>query len=115
MRTPNEHRLVQGAGRSRDKNGAGWGGIDGGTLFDAAAQGGDVEIVSRLLEGGAQPDTNVVSAADGRSALYRATASGHENAAMQLVVAGISVEFLDPVDGCAIFYSTRRLKADCQN
>lgn len=57
-----------------------------------------------LLEGGALPDINVVSAADGRSALYLATASGHETAAMRLVVAGANVHFRDPVDGCDVLY-----------
>ena len=48
--------------------------MDGRTWFDTAAQGGNAEMVSGLLERGALPDVNVVSAADRRSALYRATA-----------------------------------------
>eukprot|EP00752_Nemacystus_decipiens_P009620 g8596.t1 len=65
-----------------------------------------------LIEGGASPDVNnnVVSAVDRRSALYRATASGHENEAM---VAGADVKFRDPADGCCVLCKV--VEGDFQN
>lgn len=39
----------------------GYRGKDGRTLFDAAARGGNAEIVSGLLRAGARPDLNIVS------------------------------------------------------
>lgn len=73
---------------------------------------GALRWLSGLLhkKGGALPDINVVSAADGRSALHQATARGHEGVAMHLVIAGADVNFRGPVER-----SPRRLKADFRN
>lgn len=83
---------------------AGYRGCDGRSLFDAAAAGGSAEVVSALLLTGAQADINVVSASSKMSALYLATARGHEAAAIRLIRAGADVHFWDPVDKCAVLY-----------
>ena len=62
---------------------AGWRGCEGRTLFDAAAEGGSLEVVSGLVAAGAGPDVNVVLPC-GRSALYLATGLGHEDATRRL-------------------------------
>ena len=81
----------------------------GRTLFDAAAQGGNVEVVSGLLAAGAGPDVNMVSASSGRSALSLATSLGHEDAARRLVSAGADVHFCNPRDlGDVLTLATRR-------
>lgn len=76
----------------------GYRGEGGRTMFDAAARGGCMDIVSTLLRAGAKPDLNVVSASSGRSAIYLATSLGHENAACCLARAGADVNFHGPVD-----------------
>lgn len=61
------------------------------------------DVVSALLLlAGAQPDTNVGSASSKRSALYLATARGHEAATRALVRAGEDVHFWDPEDDCVV-------------
>lgn len=55
-------------------------------------------MVSALLRTGAQPDATVLSAVSKTSALYLATAIGHEGAARRLVLAGADVHFRDPID-----------------
>ena len=81
---------------------AGYRGRDNRTLLDAAAFGGNANIVSGLLQDGAMPDLNVVSDSSGRSALYLATVLRHEEAACRLAAAGANVDFCDPVDECAV-------------
>lgn len=76
----------------------GYRGCDGRTLFDAAARGGNTEIMARLLKAEARSDINVVSDSSERSALYLATTFGHEEAAICLVEAGADVQFHDPED-----------------
>ena len=105
LRVPLEHAAARGnlglfnklleAGAN---GGAGWRGCDGRTLLDAAALGGNKDVVSGLLRAGAQPDVNVVSVSSGRSALWTATVIGHEAVGIRLIVAGANVNFEDPVD-----------------
>lgn len=73
---------------------AGFRGLDGRTLFDAAARGGTTAL----------PDLNVMSDCSGRSALYLATCLGHEETARRLVAAGTDVNFRDAVDGCDVLF-----------
>ncbi|CAN0443119.1 unnamed protein product, partial [Ectocarpus fasciculatus] len=59
--------------------------------IDAAAVGGNVEVVSGLLEAGAQPDVQVVSCRSKRSALYKAILLGHKDVARPLAEHGVDV------------------------
>lgn len=105
LRVPLEHaaargnlglvNVLLGAGAN---GGAGWRGCRGRTLLDAAAIGGNPEVVSAFIRAGAEPDVNVVSVSSRRSALYAATYCGHEAAARRLILAGADVNFQDPVD-----------------
>ena len=79
--------------------GRGWNGCRDRTLLDAAALGGNADVVSALIKAGAQPDVNKLSfALNRRSALYTATVCGHEDAGSRLILAGADVLFWDPVD-----------------
>ena len=78
--------------------GAGWQGCGGRTLLDAAALGGEVNIVSTLLQKGCRADVNVLATSSGRSALHTAIVSGHAAAARKLVLAGADVHYEDPAD-----------------
>ena len=104
LRAPLEHAAARGNLDLVDRlleagaNGsAGWRGCRGRTLLDAAAVGGNGEVVSALVRAGAGADVNVVSVSSGRSALYTATFLGHEAAAVKLILAGANVNFQDPV------------------
>eukprot|EP00752_Nemacystus_decipiens_P007980 g7129.t1 len=77
---------------------AGWIGSRGRTLLDAAAQGGNADVVSTLIRAGAGPDVNTVSAYTRRSALYVAAKCGHEDAGSVLILAGADVLVWDPAD-----------------
>eukprot|EP00903_Cladosiphon_okamuranus_P012043 g11308.t1 len=109
LRVPLEHavargnldlvnRLLQAGANGR----AGWRGCRGRTLLDAAAVGGNGEVVSALVRAGAGADMNVVSVSSGRSALYTATFLGHGACARQLILAGAETDFRDPVENCAV-------------
>eukprot|EP00752_Nemacystus_decipiens_P008626 g7703.t1 len=87
---------------------AGWRGCRGRTLFDAAAVGGNGEVVPALVRAGAGADVNVVSVSSGRSALYTATFLGHEAAARELVLAGADVNFQDPADKRGVLHAAVR-------
>ena len=80
--------------------GAGWAGCGGRTLLDAAALGGDVDVMSAVLRKGSRSDVNVLARPSRRSALYTAVVGGHEAAARKLILAGADVNYADPVDGC---------------
>lgn len=105
LRVPLEHAAARGnldlvtvllgAGANGS---AGWRGCRGRTLLDAAAIGGNPEVVSAFIRAGAEPDVNVVSVSSRRSALYATTYCGHEAAARRLILAGADVNFQDPVD-----------------
>ena len=95
LRAPLEHTAARGNHDLVDRlleagaNGkAGWRGCRCRTLFDAAAVGGNGEVVSALIQPGAGADVNVVSVSSGRSAPYTATYLGHENCAGQLILVG---------------------------
>ena len=112
LRVPLEHATARGNIDLFNKllgagaNGAaGWKGCDGRTMLDAAARGGNEEVVSGLLRAGARPDVNVVSVSSGRSALYTATVIGHEAVAKALIVAGADVNFEDPVDKRSVLHA----------
>ena len=80
-------------------------GRDGITLLDAAALGGNVELISAMLRAGARPDAEVlVSSRRRRSPLFIATACGHEEAALRLIAAGADVNFVDPVEKCSVLH-----------
>lgn len=115
LRAPLEHAaangnldLVEKLLRAGANGSAGWRGCRGRTLLDAAALGGNADVVSALLCAGAHADVNVVSAVSRRSALYEATACGHEAVARRLILAGADVNFRDPIDkeGCVLFKAT---------
>ena len=105
LRVPLEHAAARGnldlfnklLGAGADGS-AGWRGCRNRTLLDAAAVGGNEDVVSSLLRVGAQPDVKVVSTSSKRSALYTATMLGHESIARLLMVAGADVNFQDPID-----------------
>ena len=112
LRVPLEHAAARGNLDLFDKllgaganGGAGWRGCDGRTLLDAAALGGNEDIVSALLRAGAQPDVNVVSASSGRSALYTAVSCGHEAVGIRLAIAGADVNFEDPAEKASILHA----------
>lgn len=79
--------------------GAGWSGCGGRTLLDAAALGGNVDVISAVLQKGSRSDVNVLARSSKRSALYTAVVGGHEAAARKLIMAGADVNYVDPVDG----------------
>ena len=109
LRVPLEHAVARGnldlVNRllGAGANGrAGWRGCRGRTLLDAAAVGGNGEVVSALVRAGAGADVNVVSISSGRSALYTATFLGHEACARQLIFAGAETDFQDPAEKCDV-------------
>lgn len=75
--------------------GSGFRGREGHALFDAAARGGNADLVSGLLRRRALPDLKVVSASSGRSALYLAMFSVLNTRRGR---AGADMSFRDPVD-----------------
>ena len=111
LRVPLEHAAARGnlelvdalLGAGGD-GAAGWRGCRGRTLLDAAALGGDANVVSAFVGAGAGPDVNVVSVSSKRSALYTATYCGHEAAARRLIQAGADVNFHDPMDQCSVLF-----------
>ena len=78
---------------------AGWAGCGGRTLLDAAALGGNEEVISAVLHRGSWSDVNVLATSSKRSALYTAVVGGHEAAARKLILAGADVDYVDPGDG----------------
>ncbi|CAM9253922.1 unnamed protein product, partial [Ectocarpus sp. 6 AP-2014] len=111
LRAPLEHaaargniglveRLLEAGADGR----AGWRGCRGRTMLDAAALGGNAEVVTKLLESGCAPDVNVVSVSSKRSALHLAVVCGHEAAARTLMIAGANIHRVDPGDQCVPFH-----------
>lgn len=89
--------LEAGAG----KKVSGWRGCRCRTTLDAAALGGNAEVVSALLlHDRARSDLKIVSLSSGRSALYVAVVCGHEAAARELIAAGHDVNHRDSIDQC---------------
>lgn len=115
LRVPLEHAAARGnlelfnklLGAGADGS-AGWRGCRGRTLLDAAALGGNMDVVSGLLRIGAQPDVNVMSISGRRSPLYTATTNGNEAIARRLVAAGANVNFEDPIDRWSVLHEAVR-------
>lgn len=108
LRVPLEHAasrgnlsLVERLLRAGADAGAGWRGCRGRTLLDAAALGGNADVMSALIRGGAGADVNKVTVSSRRSALYTATCCGRDAAAKRLILAGADVNFRDPVQSAA--------------
>ncbi|CAM9459932.1 unnamed protein product [Ectocarpus sp. 12 AP-2014] len=109
LRVPLEHAasrgnlsLVERLLRAGADAGAGWRGCRGRTLLDAAALGGNADVMPALIRGGAGADVNKVTVSSRRSALYTATCCGHEAVAKRLILAGADVNFRDPVAKCNV-------------
>lgn len=105
LRVPLEHAAASGDFDLVDKllragaNGrAGWKGCRRRTLLDAAALGGNDDVVYALLQAGCGPDVNNASSSSRRSALYQLIVGKHETAARRLIIAGAHVNYEDPTD-----------------
>eukprot|EP00752_Nemacystus_decipiens_P004658 g4248.t1 len=108
LRAPLEHAatrgnldLVKRLLKAGANGGAGWRGCRGRTLLDAAALGGNPDVVAALLQAGCRPDAKVVSVSSMRSALHVAIVSGEAKVAKKLILAGVNVKYIDPVDQCS--------------
>ncbi|CAM9743302.1 unnamed protein product [Ectocarpus sp. 12 AP-2014] len=111
LRAPLEHAaargnigLVERLLEAGADGGAGWRGCRGRTMLDAAALGGNAEVVTKLLQSGCAADVNVVSVTSKRSALHLAVVCGHEAAARKLMIAGADMHRVDPGDQCVPFH-----------
>lgn len=107
LRAPLEHAAARGnldlvlrLLKAGGDGSAGWRGCRGRTLLDAAALGGNPDVLSALLRAGCRPDINVVSAFSGRSALHTSVVCGHTEVARKLILAGANVRHVDPADRC---------------
>ncbi|CAN0374307.1 unnamed protein product, partial [Ectocarpus sp. 8 AP-2014] len=92
--------LVERLLKAGANGGAGWRGCRGRTMLDAAALGGNPDVMATLLASGCASDVNVVSVSSSRSALHVASVCGHEAAAKKLIIAGADVNRVDPGDAC---------------
>eukprot|EP00903_Cladosiphon_okamuranus_P018232 g16771.t1 len=112
LRAPLEHALAAGdkelafgllkAGANGD---AGRGGRDGRTLLGAAAEGGNAEVVSAVLEAGGLKELDDVSGEEGMTPLHHAIARGHTDAARTLMLAGAAVGLVDDRYRSALHYA----------
>eukprot|EP00752_Nemacystus_decipiens_P012623 g11179.t1 len=112
LRAPLEHAMAEGdkdlamtlltAGAN---GGSGWKGCDGRTLLDAAAEGGNDDVLSALLKAGGSADLNAVSGAKNMTALHRACRGGHTAAAQALLVEGADVDLVDSKQRDALYYA----------
>lgn len=107
LRAPLEHAAARGDFSLVKKllnagadGGAGWSGCRGRTLLDAAALGGNPDVVTALFRAGCLPDVDVVSVSSRRSALHLSAVCGHEAAARKLILAGADANRVDPADSC---------------
>eukprot|EP00903_Cladosiphon_okamuranus_P006509 g6362.t1 len=82
-------------------------GRSGRTLLDAAAENGNVAVVSALLEAGSLTDINAVYGSERLSPLHRAIAGGHTAAARALILAGADVSLLDSTDRSTLHYAVQ--------
>ncbi|CAM9677623.1 unnamed protein product [Ectocarpus fasciculatus] len=102
LRAPLEHAagtgnrdLVEKLLEAGADGNAGWRGCDGKTLLHAAAEGGNVQVITRLSTAGAGGDINAKSLAYGHTPLDLAVIGGKEAAAKALIMAGADVNVLD--------------------
>ena len=112
LRTPLEHALAEGDKelalgllKAGVDGGAGWEGRDGRTLLGAAAEGGNAELVSAILEAGGLKELDVVSGDNKMTALHHAIAGGHIDAARGLVLDGADVKIADSRQRSALHYA----------
>ena len=115
LRVPLEHAVARGnlglvnrLLRAGANGSAGWRGCRGRTLLDAAALGGNPDVMVTLFQAGAGADANAVSVSSRRSALYTATCLGHGATARELIIAGADVNFQDPVDKRSVLHKAAR-------
>ena len=106
LRVPLEHAAAtgnHGLFASLEKAGAkcsaSWAGCAGRTLLDAAALGGNEDVMSAVLQNSSRSAANVLDTSSKRSALYTAVVGGHEAAARKLILAGADANYVDPNDG----------------
>ncbi|CAM9564679.1 unnamed protein product, partial [Sphacelaria rigidula] len=102
LRVPLEHAAAAGDAKLvNDLLAAGaspkpsWKGSFGRSLLCAAVQGGNHEVVSKLLIPCANPDVNVLSGRQSLSPLHHAASDGHESIAKLLLLAGADVDIVD--------------------
>ncbi|CAM9207040.1 unnamed protein product [Ectocarpus sp. 13 AM-2016] len=100
LRAPLEYAVAEGDKdlaltllKAGANGGSGWKGCDDRPLLRAAAEGGNDEVVRALLDIEGMEEVDAVSGDEGRTALHRAAAGGHTDAARVLVVAGANVGF----------------------
>ncbi|CAN0216505.1 unnamed protein product [Scytosiphon promiscuus] len=112
LRAPLEHAVAKGDKsltqcllKAGANGGAGWKGCDDRTLLQAAAEGGNQEIVSALLENGGLAELDAVSGEKEMTALHRASKCGHTAAARALMVAGAKASLLDSRKRSALHYA----------
>eukprot|EP00903_Cladosiphon_okamuranus_P016609 g15321.t1 len=112
LRAPLEHAVAEGDKdlalsllKAGANGGAGWKGCDGRTLLDAAAEGGNEDVVSTLLKVGGSTDLNAVSGAKHMTPLLRACKGGHTAAAQALLVEGAVVGLADSDQRSALHYA----------
>ncbi|CAM9617722.1 unnamed protein product [Scytosiphon promiscuus] len=112
LRVPLEHAVAGGDKeltlrllKAGANGGAGWKGCDDRTLLQAAAEGGNQEIVSALIEKGGSAELNAVSGMKRKTALHRASEGNHPAAARVLMIEGASVGLLDSRQRNAMHYA----------
>eukprot|EP00752_Nemacystus_decipiens_P012621 g11177.t1 len=112
LRAPLEHAMAEGDKdltmtllKAGANGGSGWKGCGGRTLLDAAAEGGNDDVVSTQLKAGGSADLNAVSGAKNMTALHRACRGGHTAAADTLLVEGADVDLVDSEERDALHYA----------
>ncbi|CBN80099.1 ankyrin repeat protein [Ectocarpus siliculosus] len=112
LRAPLEHAVAEGDNdlalallKAGADGSAGWEGCGDRTLLQAAAEGGNEEVVLTLLDNGGVEELDVVSGDNERTALHRALAGGHTEAARVLMLAGADVGLLDVKGRSALHYA----------
>lgn len=110
--SPLEHAVAEGDKdlalsllKAWANGGSGWKGCDGRTPLDAAAEGGNDDVVSTLLQVGGSTDLNAVSGAKNMTALHRACKDGHTAAAHTLLMEGADVGLVDIDQRSALHYA----------
>ncbi|CAM9875521.1 unnamed protein product, partial [Ectocarpus fasciculatus] len=86
--------------------GAGWRGCHGKTLLHAAAEGGNVQVMTRLLSTAGE-DIKAKAPDTGQTPLDLAVVGGKEAAAEALIMAGADVNVLDAANGGPLHLAIR--------